>query len=136
MTSIKSLWKLPPAAAAYAEKIGTTEATYGIPANLLARVLQQESNFNPLAISPVGALGIAQFMPATARDIGVDPLEPFAAIDAAGKYLRSLYDKVGTWPKALAAYNWGIGNVQKYGMARAPSETVSYVNQITRDVHV
>jgi soluble lytic murein transglycosylase-like protein len=136
MTSIKSLWAPPARAAAYTEKIGTTEATYGLPRNLLARVIQQESNFNPAARSPVGALGIAQFMPATARDLGVDPLQPFAAIDAAGKYLRSLFDQTGDWSRALAAYNWGIGNVQRYGIARAPLETRNYVSAITRDVQV
>jgi soluble lytic murein transglycosylase-like protein len=75
-------------------------------------------------------------MPATAQDLGIDPLDPAQAIPAAGAYLRRLYDATGTWSKALAAYNWGIGNVQRKGLAAAPAETRAYVAQITGDTGV
>jgi len=73
-------------------------------------------------------------MPATAAEMGIDPLDPFAAIDAAARYLRSLYRQTGAWDKALAAYNWGIGNVQRKGIARAPTETQNYFRQILADI--
>jgi soluble lytic murein transglycosylase-like protein len=79
-------------------------------------------------------VGIAQFMPATAKDLGVDPLDPIASIDKSGGYLRRLYDSLGSWDKALAAYNWGIGNVKRKGLVNAPTETRLYVSQILSDV--
>jgi soluble lytic murein transglycosylase-like protein len=75
-------------------------------------------------------------MPATARDLGVDPLNPTSAIDGAGKYLRQLYDALGSWEKALAAYNWGVGNVTRKGMPAAPTETQNYIREILADVDV
>jgi len=83
----------------------------------------------------VGALGIAQFMPATAADLGIDPLDPFQAIDGAGRYLASLYRMFGNWTQALAAYNWGAGNVQRKGLTNAPAETVAYYSSILADVN-
>jgi len=139
--TVSKIFTVPPAGAPYVDTIAKAETDHGIPPSLLARVLFQESRFRQDIItgqvkSPTGALGIAQFMPATAADLGVDPLDPTAAIDAAAEYLRALFDKLGSWPKALAAYNWGIGNVQRKGIARAPLETRNYVNQILADVTV
>jgi soluble lytic murein transglycosylase-like protein len=137
----RRVFALPAAAAPYAEPIARAEDRYGLPSSLLARVLHQESRFRPDVISGAtrsraGALGIAQFMPATAAELGVDPLNPLQAIDGAARYLRTLFDRLGDWPSALAAYNWGIGNVQRRGLARAPAETRAYVNEITADVEV
>jgi len=139
--SLKKIFTPPASAAPYADAIRAAESKYQLPDSLLARVLYQESRFRPEIIngtktSSVGAQGIAQFMPATAADLGIDPLDPFQAIPAAGKYLRRLYDSLGSWDRALAAYNWGIGNVQRKGMAAAPLETRNYVAQITADVPV
>ncbi|MDF3822335.1 lytic transglycosylase domain-containing protein [Leptospira sp. 96542] len=136
-TSVLALWKPP---GQYAGTIAATETRYGIPRDLLARLLYQESRYRVDIItgelrSPVGATGIAQFMPATAAELGIDPLNPTQSIDAAGKYLRSLYSSLGSWTKALAAYNWGIGNVQRKGLAVAPRETVNYYTQILADVN-
>lgn len=132
-------WKPPITAAPYAEAIARTEAAQGIPAGLLARLLHQESRYRADIISgktrsPAGALGIAQFMPATAAELGIDPLDPNQAIPAAGAYLKRLRDQTGDWGTALAAYNWGIGNVKRKGLARAPAETRAYVAQISNDV--
>lgn len=123
----------------YRGAIAQAEQAGGIPDGMLARLLWQESRYRPEIIdgrkrSPVGALGIAQFMPATAREMGIDPLEPFQAIGAAGRYLSSLYRQTGSWQEALAAYNWGIGNVKRKGLAAAPKETRNYFGQILADL--
>lgn len=132
-------WSLPSSGEPYREAIEAAEDAHGIPRNLLARLLWQESRFRPDIIdgstrSPVGAVGIAQFMPATALDEGVDPLDPFASIDAAGRYLAKLQRQTGDWKLALAAYNWGVGNVKRRGIEAAPKETRDYVAGIAGDV--
>lgn len=134
-------WSPPSRAAPYVDAIAAAESRYGIPTNLLARLLYQESHYRPEIIdgsiaSSAGALGIAQFMPATAADLGIDPLNAGQAIDGAGKYLKQLHDATGSWSLALAAYNWGLGNVQRKGLDAAPLETQLYVAQITGDVNV
>jgi soluble lytic murein transglycosylase-like protein len=139
--SVRRVFALPPSAAPYADAIRAAEAKHGLPESLLGRVLWQESRFRPDIIegrtkSPAGAIGIAQFMPATAKDVGIDPLDPWQSIDGAARYLRSRFDALGAWDRALAAYNWGIGNVQRQGMAKMPAETQAYVRDILRDVQV
>jgi soluble lytic murein transglycosylase-like protein len=134
-------WSLPARGEPYAPMIAAAEGANGIQRNLLARLLYQESRFRPDIISgetrsSAGALGIAQFMPATAAQFGIDPLDPGQAIGAAGKYLAQLYAKFGDWSLALAAYNWGPGNVSRSGLDGAPAETRDYVAQITGDVPV
>lgn len=123
----------------YRGAIAQAEAANGIPSGLLARLLWQESRYRADIISgatrsPVGAVGIAQFMPATAAEWGVNPLDPFQSIDGAGRYLAWLYRRLGGWAEALAAYNWGIGNVQRKGLAAAPAETRTYYASILQDV--
>lgn len=123
----------------YKSAIAAAEGNHGLPDEMLARLLWQECRYKESIItgrvrSPAGALGIAQFMPATAAEMGIDPLEPFAAIDASARYLRSLYKMTGQWDKALAAYNWGIGNVNRKGLSRAPTETKNYFTQILADI--
>lgn len=132
-----NLWQPP---AAYAATIAQAEQRHAIPQNMLARLLYQECRWREDIISgrlrsPAGAIGIAQFMPATARELGIDPLDPVQAIDAAGRYLASLYRKFGTWTQALAAYNWGQGNVQRKGLGAAPAETRAYYSEILADVN-
>lgn len=139
--TLKKIFTPPAAAAPYTDAIRAAEAKYQLPDSLLARVLYQESRFRPDIISgatrsSVGAQGIAQFMPATAADLGIDPLDPFQAIPAAAKYLRQLYNQTGSWDRALAAYNWGVGNVQRKGLDAAPLETRNYVSQVLADVPV
>lgn len=131
-----SIDKVPPQ---YRAVIAAAEADNGIPAGMLARLLYQESRYRPEIIdgrkrSPTGAMGIAQFMPATAAEMGVDPLDPMQAIPAAGRYLAWLYGKTGGWSMALAAYNWGIGNVMRKGLSAAPKETRDYYSQIMADL--
>lgn len=107
----------------------------GIPTDVLSGLLKQESNFNPNAKSPVGATGIAQFMPATARAEGVNPLDPKSAIPGAARYLKKQLDQFdGDMSKALAAYNAGAGNVRKYGGVPPFEETQKYVSNILNSV--
>ena len=138
---LRRVFSLPAAGAPYADSIRAAESRYGIPDSLLARLLYQESRFRPDVISgetlsPAGAVGIAQFMPATAAQLGVDPRDPQSSIDGAARYLRQLFEQFGDWAKALAAYNWGPGNVARRGFALAPAETRGYVNAILSDVEV
>ena len=124
---------------AYRVPIANAESANGIPAGMLARLLWQESRYRPEIISgekrsPAGAVGIAQFMPATAAEWGIDPRDPFASIAAAGKYLAWLRARLSSWSEALAAYNWGIGNVRRKGLAAAPAETQNYFSQILADI--
>lgn len=110
-----------------------TEASkkYDVPPAILSALLKQESGFNPNAVSPVGARGIAQFMPATAKQFGINPDDPSQAIPAAAKYLAQNFKQFGSWDQALAAYNAGPGAVQQYGGVPPYEETQNYVKKIT-----
>lgn len=116
----------------YIAKANQTEQRYGLPTNLLVGLIKTESNFNPNAVSPAGAVGIAQFMPGTAKDFGIDPRNVDQSIDAAGKYLSQNYKKLGDWDDTLRSYNMGLGNVYKWrqGKMNLPKETAEYVGKI------
>ena len=104
---------------------------WNVSAALLAAQAWQESRFNPFARSPAGAQGIAQFMPGTARAYGLgNPFDAEAAIDAQAHHMRDLLRQFGSVPLALAAYNAGPGNVQKYGGIPPFAETRAYVASI------
>lgn len=123
----------------YRLAIAAAELARGIPTGLLARLLYQESHYRTDIIdgstrSATGALGLAQFMPATAAELGIDPLDPFQAIEGAARYLRRMYDAFGDWRLALAAYNAGPGNVKKYNGVPPFTETQKYVAEIASDV--
>ena len=79
-------------------------------------------------------MGIAQFMPGTAKEYGINPYDPAQAIPAAAQYLRKGYDKYKNWDKALAAYNAGFGAVDKYGGIPPFKETQGYVSGIMSHV--
>lgn len=123
----------------YAAAIIEAEDANGIPRNLLARLLYQECRWRTDIItgtlkSSAGAIGIAQFLPATAKEYGVNPYDAFSSIRGAGVYIARLYKSFGSWTEALAAYNWGQGNVRRKGIAAAPLETRNYYSQILSDV--
>lgn len=106
----------------------------GIDPDIYLRQINQESGFNPNAKSPAGATGIAQFMPDTARGLGVDPNDPVASLKAAAKFMRKQLDHYhGDYAKALAAYNAGGAAVDKYGGVPPFPETQSYVTKILGD---
>lgn len=104
---------------------------HGVPPSILKGVMRRESGGNPNAVSPKGALGLMQFMPDTAKQYGVDPMDPDQAVDGAARYLHDLRQQTGSWELALAAYNAGPGKVSKYGGVPPYKETQRYVKQIT-----
>ena len=104
---------------------------------LLAAVVWQESRWNPQAVSPKGAIGLAQLMPATARYLGVNPADPIQNLQGGARYLRQLLDQFdGNVEKALAAYNAGPGRVRSAGGVPAIAETRAYVSSIVRRISI
>ena len=114
----------------YADLFVRAGSRNGVDPSLLAAVASQESGFNSGAVSSAGALGLMQFMPATARGLGVNPLDPASAVDGAARYLGDLTRRFGSTSLALAAYNAGPGNVQKYGGIPPFPETQNYVRAV------
>jgi hypothetical protein len=112
----------------------TAAADHELPVSFFARLIWQESRFRPYAVSPVGARGIAQFMPATARERGLDdPFDPIAALHKSAGFLRDLRNQFGNLGLAAAAYNGGPGRVQAWlkGRGGLPTETRQYVHIVT-----
>jgi soluble lytic murein transglycosylase-like protein len=102
---------------------------------LLSALVWQESRWNPQAVSPKGAMGLAQLMPATARDLGVNPADPVQNLQGGARYLRYLLDTFnGDIEKALAAYNAGPGRVRNAGGVPPIAETRAYVASIVRRI--
>ncbi|HET9904964.1 MAG TPA: lytic transglycosylase domain-containing protein [Xanthobacteraceae bacterium] len=120
--------------ARWAEAVARAAKAYGIPEAFLARLLDQESGFDPTSVSRAGALGIAQFMPGTAVRVGLrDPFDPAEAIPAAAAHLRMLLARFGNLGLAAAAYNAGAQRVADWlaGRSALPDETVHYVRAVT-----
>lgn len=103
---------------------------HNIPEDLFLRLVQQESRWNPQAVSSAGALGLAQLMPDTAALLGVNPHDPQQNLDGGARYLRMMYEQFGNWRLALAAYNAGPGAVQRHGGVPPFRETTEYVRII------
>jgi len=138
MQSMITGW--PVGSGPYQQTITDSANANGLPVSALAWLLWKESRYRQDIIdgstrSRVGALGIAQFMPATAREeLGSEQaaLDPYKAIPGAASYLSRLVRKTGSLAAGLAAYNWGIGNVTNKGLAAAPKETVDYYTTIMK----
>lgn len=108
--------------------------TRGLPVPFLTRLIWRESSFRVTAVSPVGAQGVAQFMPGTARERGlIDPFDPEQAIPHAAHLLADLNRQFGNLGLAAAAYNGGAGRVSSWlaGNGGLPAETRAYVMAIT-----
>ena len=115
----------------YREPLLRSAARWNVSAGMLAAQLIAESGFNPRAVSPAGALGIAQFMPATARSYGLrDPFDPDAAIDAQAHLMSDLLRRFRSIPLALAGYNAGPGAVAACSCVPPYPETQAYVARI------
>jgi hypothetical protein len=110
----------------------------GIPPNYFVLQIKRESNFNPNAVSPAGAVGIAQFLPSTAAGLGINPYDPIESLYGAARYMARLNSSYGgDYAKALAAYNAGSANVNRAvdrgganWLAYMPLETQHYVHAI------
>lgn len=123
--------------ASVTQMIATAAAKYGVPSQIAVEVGVQESGLNQSAVSPAGAIGVMQLEPATAAQLGVDPYNTQSNINGGVQYLSQLYAQYGSWDLALAAYNWGPGNVSNAlasnpsnPLANAPAETQNYVSSI------
>jgi len=108
----------------------TAAHKHNVPEDLFLRLVQQESGWNPGAVSHKGAVGLAQLMPGTAQVLRVDPNDPKQNLEGGARYLRQQYDKFGSWQLALAAYNAGPGAVEKHGGVPPFNETKNYVRVI------
>jgi hypothetical protein len=104
-----------------------------LPLSFFANLIWQESRFDYAAISPVGAMGIAQFMPDVAEELGLDAFDVNAALPASAHLLRTLYRRFGNLGLAAAAYNAGPKRVATWLAKRSglPRETRNYVQVIT-----
>ncbi|AUX70525.1 transglycosylase [Porphyrobacter sp. HT-58-2] len=115
----------------YSAKIAELSQRFDLSPSLLEALVWQESRWNESAVSPVGAQGLAQLMPGTARYLGVDPRDPYANLEGGARYLREQLDRFdGDLEKALAAYNAGPGRVERAGGIPNIRETKQYVAAI------
>lgn len=134
-TSVRATKPLVPnrKSALYESSISEHSRRMGVSADLVRAVIQVESAFNPTAVSAKGAMGLMQLMPATAVELGVsDPFEPDQNIRGGVTYLKRLLVRYNQKVElALAAYNAGMGNVEKYGDVPPFKETRAYVKKIT-----
>lgn len=131
------MWKTPASGTAFEPWFRAAEKRNNLPVGLLSRIAHQESRYNPIAKNPSGATGLMQIIPRWHP--GVDATDPVDSILYAAIFLASLYKKFKSWDKAIAAYNWGAGNVHKAvtnhvdWLATAPKETQLYVQGVMND---
>ena len=115
-----------------ASAIATAETHY-IPPRVFLALIDAESGFNTTAVSPKGAIGLTQLMPGTAKALGVNPHDPQENLTGGARYLSQQYERFGTWPLALAAYNAGPTRVARLGRIPNIRETKAFVARVMRD---
>jgi soluble lytic murein transglycosylase-like protein len=121
---------LPDAGLRWAPLIQDAAARESLDPVLLASVVWVESDFNPRAVSPEGAFGLAQLMPVTAIEVGVNRMNPVQNLAGGARYLRKNLDRFGRTDLALAAYNAGPSTVvEARGIPRIP-ETIEYIGRV------
>lgn len=130
LSGVLLLWSANLSARSVAERVSHET---GLPPALIQAVIDIESNRNPTAVSPKGAQGLMQLMPATAKRFGVrDAFEPLQNVRAGSQYLLWLYRRYQRWDLALAAYNAGEGTVDRYGRIPPYRETRRYVRKVLK----
>lgn len=121
----------------YAQAAARAAQQSGVDPALYLSMIDAESGWNPGAKSPKGAVGLAQLMPDTAKELGVNPSDPAQNVKGGAVYMKAMQDKYqGDTTKALMAYNWGPGNVDAWvqkgaNPADVPAETQAYVRKVT-----
>ena len=111
--------------------------SFGVNEDIFLRLVGAESSWNPRAKSGAGAMGLVQLMPGTAQGLGVsDPYDPVQSLTGGARYLSQQLKRFGSYDKALAAYNAGPGNVERYGGIPPFKETQNYVKKILGGVDV
>ena len=129
-------WQIPLAGKKYAALFDFVEKNYGLPHNLLARMAQQESGYNASAVGSAGEIGLLQIYPEMHPECTGNLYDPATNLQCAAEYLAKLYDQFGRWSLAIAAYNWGQGNLVKKGFSAAPAVTKQYVAKVTGDLRL
>jgi soluble lytic murein transglycosylase-like protein len=118
------------ASGVYQDMARAAARKHNVPEDLFLRLVRTESGFHPTAKSHKGAIGLAQLMPQTARNLGVNPHDPKQNLDGGARYLSQQYRRFGDWRLALAAYNAGPGAVEQYSGIPPYAETRNYVKAI------
>ena len=118
-----------PRATPYLDTIRAAAQQYNVPPSLLYGLTQQESGFNPRAVSPSGAIGMTQMLPSTAKQYGVNPYDPVQSIYGAAMYLNQANKRYGNWSDAVGSYNMGMGGMDAVlaGRRSIPAETRNYI---------
>jgi soluble lytic murein transglycosylase-like protein len=128
-----SAMAIPPRTPTPLELADAAADRYGLPRELVRSVMAAESGFQPLAISPKGAIGLMQLMPGTAQVLGADPHDPAQNVDAGARYLRDLLERYNYGLRhALAAYNAGPVAVDRYNGVPPYRETINYISRIEK----
>jgi soluble lytic murein transglycosylase-like protein len=128
-----SAMAIPPRTPTALELADAAADRYGLPRELVRSVMAAESGFQPLAISPKGAIGLMQLMPGTAQVLGADPHDPAQNVDAGARYLRDLLERYNYGLRhALAAYNAGPVAVDRYNGVPPYRETINYISRIEK----